>query len=75
MNEIVAWRPGMQEGVMMHDMAITEDFAILLDVPLVFRPEVSPHVIWQILYHRFIASTLGAGCCLESHDALLMFRT
>ena len=25
---------------MMHDMAITEDFAILLDVPLVFRPEV-----------------------------------
>ncbi len=30
----------MQEGVMMHDMAITEDFAILLDVPLVFRPEV-----------------------------------
>ena len=24
----------------MHDMAITEDYAILLDVPLVFRPEV-----------------------------------
>ena len=31
----------MQEGVMMHDMAITQDYAILLDVPLVFRPEVS----------------------------------
>ena len=25
---------------MMHDMAITKDFAIILDVPLVFRPEV-----------------------------------
>ena len=58
---------------MMHDMAITEDFAILLDVPLVFRPEVSPHSIWEILYHRFAASTPGAHCCLESHDAPFMF--
>ena len=33
-------RIAVQEGVMMHDMAITEDYAILLDVPLVFRPEV-----------------------------------
>ena len=34
----------MQEGVMMHDMAITQDYAILLDVPLVFRPEVSDFI-------------------------------
>ncbi|KAK9918068.1 hypothetical protein WJX75_000916 [Coccomyxa subellipsoidea] len=30
----------LKEGVMMHDMAITQDYAILLDVPLCFRPEV-----------------------------------
>ena len=45
-HRIVTRWPGMQEGVMMHDMAITEDFAILLDMPLVFRPEVRSCSIW-----------------------------
>ena len=30
----------LKEGVMMHDMAITQDHAIILDTPLVFKPEV-----------------------------------
>ena len=29
----------LKEGVMMHDMAITQDHAIILDTPLVFKPE------------------------------------
>lgn len=28
-------------GIMMHDFAITQDFAIFLDCPMVFKPEVS----------------------------------
>ena len=30
----------LQEGVMMHDMAVTQDYGIIVDTPLVFRPEV-----------------------------------
>lgn len=36
----------------MHDMAITEDFAILLDMPLVFRPEVRHSQMPEQPYHR-----------------------
>lgn len=28
-------------GVMMHDFAVTKDYAIFLDCPLVFSPDVS----------------------------------
>ena len=28
-------------GIMMHDFAITQDYAVFLDCPMVFRPEVS----------------------------------
>ena len=29
-------------GVMMHDFAVTKDYAIFLDCPLVFSPDVCP---------------------------------
>lgn len=32
----------LPRGVMMHDFAITQDYAIFLDCPLVFSPDVSP---------------------------------
>ena len=33
-------RVDLKEGVMMHDMAVTQDYGIIVDTPLVFRPEV-----------------------------------
>ena len=35
-------RVPLPQHVMMHDFAITQDYAILMDVPLVFKPEVCP---------------------------------
>lgn len=31
----------ISRGIMMHDFAITQDYAVFLDCPMVFRPEVS----------------------------------
>jgi hypothetical protein len=33
-------RVDLADGVMMHDMAVTQDYGIIVDTPLVFRPEV-----------------------------------
>ena len=31
----------LREPIMMHDFAVTQDYAVFLDVPLFFRPQVS----------------------------------
>jgi carotenoid cleavage dioxygenase-like enzyme len=34
----------LREPIMMHDMALTQRYALLLDVPLVFDPKVGPEL-------------------------------
>ena len=31
----------LRESIMMHDFAVSQDYAIFLDVPLFFRPQVT----------------------------------
>jgi carotenoid cleavage dioxygenase-like enzyme len=37
------------EPSMMHDFAMTEDYVIFLDMPMLFRPKVGPPCIWACL--------------------------
>ena len=42
-GEIIRQVPfNLREPVMMHDFAVTEDYAVFFDLPLFFRPKVSP---------------------------------
>jgi carotenoid cleavage dioxygenase-like enzyme len=41
------------ESVMMHDFAITENYSIFMDLPLMFRPKVLHTSSWQIPYVHF----------------------
>lgn len=52
----------VSDPIMMHDFAITENYAIFLDLPLIFRPKVFQ--VFLFLYSRLEASFLcgGEGC-------------
>lgn len=58
----------VSDPIMMHDFAITENYAIFLDLPLIFRPKVFQVFLFlysgKSLYSRLEASFLcgGEGC-------------
>jgi len=42
-----------------HDMAFTERYAILMDLPVWFRPEALKHRKWMVDYHRDVPARFG----------------
>lgn len=55
----------VSDPIMMHDFAITENYAIFLDLPLIFRPKVFQVFLFlysgKSLYSRLEASFLYGG--------------
>lgn len=53
------------QAVMMHDFAVTEDYAILLDTPLCFRPQVLHTAAGEVLHGFTHARHVINSPCVE----------
>ncbi|CAN0211162.1 unnamed protein product [Scytosiphon promiscuus] len=66
---------GMERAVMMHDFAITENYAIFLDLPLFFKPEVMIRGKVPITFDKTQRSRMDGcpptGCAGFIGDALV----